>query len=155
MASHVEIELKNRNLRDVTIEIILLVHVLYQIIIFQVTLETFVQWKKRKLKEKADALKKESAKRKEKYKAGLSVGLSGREMFTFDPKMVGGEAEEDDEEGEAFDLSKMEREDGENESDGVKVHEIKFDEYGIMDDGLDDSTAVQLAKLKGSEGAGE
>ena len=37
------------------------------------------------------------------------------------------------------------------EEDNVKVHEIKFDEFGIMDDGLDDSTASQLAKLKGGK----
>ena len=29
-----------------------------------------------------------------------------------------------------------------------QVHEIKFDEYGIMDDGLDDSTETQLARAK-------
>ena len=34
------------------------------------------------------------------------------------------------------------------EDDGVKVHEIKFDAYGIMDDGVDESTDQQLAKLK-------
>lgn len=50
---------------------------------------------------------------------------------------------DDDEDGEAFDLSKMERE-GEDDMAGVKVHEIKFDEYGIMDDGVDDSTADKL-----------
>jgi hypothetical protein len=54
--------------------------------------------------------------------------------------------QDDDEGGEAFDLTKMTRDD--EEDDGVKVHEIKFDEYGIMDDGLDESTAAQLAKLK-------
>ena len=34
------------------------------------------------------------------------------------------------------------------EDDGVKVHDIKFDAYGIMDDGVDESTDQQLAKLK-------
>jgi hypothetical protein len=29
-----------------------------------------------------------------------------------------------------------------------QVHEIKFDEYGIMDDGLDESTASQLARSR-------
>jgi len=36
----------------------------------------------------------------------------------------------------------------EDEDDNVKVHEIKFDEYGIMDDGLDDSTEKQLEEHK-------
>ena len=31
------------------------------------------------------------------------------------------------------------------------MHEIKFDEYGIMDDGVDESTAVQLARARGEE----
>ena len=53
-----------------------------------------------------------------------------------------------DDDGEAFDLSKMERNPEDEEDDGVKVHEIKFDEFGIMDDGLDESTVSQLAKLK-------
>ena len=33
-----------------------------------------------------------------------------------------------------------------------KVHEIKFDAYGIMDDGVDDSTDVQLAREAAAEG---
>ena len=35
---------------------------------------------------------------------------------------------------------------------GVKVHEIKFDEYGIMDDGVDDSTAAKLKEAGVSDG---
>jgi hypothetical protein len=38
----------------------------------------------------------------------------------------------------------------EEEDDNVKVHEIKFDEYGIMDDGLDESTNAQLKSLQGT-----
>ena len=34
------------------------------------------------------------------------------------------------------------------------MHEIKFDEYGIMDDGVDDSTAVQLARAAQEEACG-
>ena len=34
------------------------------------------------------------------------------------------------------------------EDNDTKVHDIKFDEYGIMDDGVDESTNEQLAKLK-------
>ena len=34
----------------------------------------------------------------------------------------------------------------------LQVHEIKFDAYGIMDDGLDDSTDAQLAKESGAAG---
>ena len=39
----------------------------------------------------------------------------------------------------------MSRENGEEDGDDqVKVHEIKFDEFGIMDDGLDDTTHQKL-----------
>jgi hypothetical protein len=57
----------------------------------KVTLETFLMWKKRKLKEKADLAKKDNKDKREKYMAGLRVGMSGREMFLFDPKMVADE----------------------------------------------------------------
>ena len=59
--------------------------------------------------------------------------------------------QDDEEGGEAFDMSKMDRD--VEEDDNVKVHEIKFDEYGIMDDGLDDSTEKQLeAHIKANQG---
>jgi hypothetical protein len=35
--------------------------------------------------------RKEAEKKKDKYKAGLTLGLSGRDMFTFNPTMVGDE----------------------------------------------------------------
>ena len=38
------------------------------------------------------------------------------------------------------------------DEDTTKVHDIKFDEYGIMDDGVDESTNDQLAKLKSGSG---
>ena len=56
-----------------------------------VNLQTFVAWKKRKLREKADAEKKENENKKKKMKDGLTVGMSGRDMFLFDPKMVSNE----------------------------------------------------------------
>jgi len=115
-----------------------------------VNLQTFVAWKKRKLREKADAEKKNNEDKKKKMKSGLTVGMSGRDMFLFDPKMVSNE-DDDEEGGEAYDLSKLSREDGEEDEEApVKVHEIKFDEYGIMDDGLDATTNEQLKSLQGA-----
>jgi len=108
-----------------------------------VTLETFVKWKRRKLREKAEKEKKEDSKKKDKAKSGQTSGLSGRELFSYNPAMVGEEGEED-EEGCAVDMTAREQE----EDDGTKVHDIKFDAYGIMDDGVDESTDIQLAKLK-------
>ena len=56
-----------------------------------VTLETFVKWKKRKLREKAEKVKKENSKKKDNAKSGQTSGLSGRELFSFNPSMVGEE----------------------------------------------------------------
>ena len=56
--------------------------------------------------------------------------------------------QDEDEEGDAVDMTQREAE----EEDGTKVHDIKFDEYGIMDDGVDESTDIQLAKLKSDAG---
>ena len=62
--------------------------------------------------------------------------------------------DDDEDGGEAYDLATMSKDNGEEvEEDQVKVHEIKFDEFGIMDDGLEESTADQLKNL-GAEGAG-
>jgi len=110
----------------------------------KITLETFVAWKKKKLKEKEDLLKKEKAKKAKDLKSGQTSGMSGRDLFLLDPSMLAKHVEEDD--GEDFDLTREAQED-----DGVKVHEIKFDAYGIMDDGVDESTDVQLARARGED----
>ncbi|KAI5637487.1 hypothetical protein NE865_09774 [Phthorimaea operculella] len=46
----------------------------------KITLETFLAWKKKKIKEKQDNLVKAEEQRRTDYKAGRAVGLSGREM---------------------------------------------------------------------------
>lgn len=69
----------------------------------KVTLETFLAWKKRKIQEKIDQAKKDEDKKRSDYKAGKQVGLSGREMFSFNPELA---QENDMEEGdELFDSS--------------------------------------------------
>ena len=83
-----------------------------------VTLESFVKWKKRKLAEKAEADKKEADKKKDRAKAGLTVGLSGRDMFSFNPTMAGGD-DDDEDGGEAFDMKLREKDEGDD--DGVQV----------------------------------
>jgi hypothetical protein len=56
-----------------------------------VTLETFVRWKKRKLRERAEKEKEEDSKKKVNAKSGQTSGLSGRELFSYDPTMAGEE----------------------------------------------------------------
>jgi len=112
-----------------------------------VNLQTFVAWKKRKLREKAEAEAKNNEDKKKKMKSGVHVGMSGRDMFLFDENMGSNENDDGEDKGEAFDLSKLDKEDSDEAP--VKVHEIKFDEYGIMDDGLEATTNEQLKNLKG------
>lgn len=85
----------------------------------KVTLESFLAWKKRKIQEKKDNLKKEQEKKRSDYKAGRQVGLSGREMFSFNPEMA---AENDMEDGdEAFDSYTREE-----DEDEIEYKEIDF-----------------------------
>jgi hypothetical protein len=77
----------------------------------RITLETFLAWKKRKIQEKKDREKKEEDKKRKDFKEGRSLGLSGREMFSFNPEM----AETGLDEGEAaIESYGREEEDGEN-----------------------------------------
>lgn len=54
-------------------------------------METFLAWKKRKLKEKKEQALKDEEKRRNDYKAGRQVGISGREMFYFNPELAAGD----------------------------------------------------------------
>ncbi|GAA5948688.1 hypothetical protein JCM21900_005261 [Sporobolomyces salmonicolor] len=66
------------------------------------TKETFAEWKKNRLNKKdAEAQAVQSAK-SATFAAGKSVGMSGRDLFTFNPGM-GGDSDEEDED-EDFDV---------------------------------------------------
>ncbi|XP_055638885.1 zinc finger CCCH domain-containing protein 15 homolog [Toxorhynchites rutilus septentrionalis] len=54
----------------------------------RVTLETFLAWKKRKLQEKKQRELDEEERKRKDFKAGRQIGLSGREMFSFNPDLV-------------------------------------------------------------------
>lgn len=54
----------------------------------KVTLESFLAWKKRKIQEKKDRLLKEEDQKKKDYKSGKQFGISGREMFSFNPELA-------------------------------------------------------------------
>lgn len=109
----------------------------------KVTLQTFLAWKKKKIKEKEAADKKKNEKKKNDYKSGKEGGISGREMFLFDPSLVDWSVDGDDD-GEAgeFDFSKLGRdhEDGEEEEEEqVQYREINFDE--LMSEYREDAEA--------------
>lgn len=54
----------------------------------RVTLETFLAWKKRKIQEKKQRELEEDERKRKDFKAGRQNGLSGREMFSFNPELV-------------------------------------------------------------------
>ncbi|EFN75875.1 zinc finger CCCH domain-containing protein 15 homolog [Harpegnathos saltator] len=64
----------------------------------KITLETFLAWKKRKLKEKEEQAIKDEEKKRNDYKAGRQVGISGREMFYFNPELAAGDGIDDGDE---------------------------------------------------------
>lgn len=116
----------------------------------KVTLETFLAWKKRKIQEKKDAAKKEEDKKRSDFKAGRQVGLSGREMFSFNPEMA---AENDLEEGdEAFDSSLYRNE----EEDTIEYKEINLDILGTEALEVDDTgTVAPTDRFTASESSAE
>lgn len=54
----------------------------------KITLETFIAWKKRKIEDRKERLRKEEEKKRNEFKSGKNLGLSGREMFSFNPEMA-------------------------------------------------------------------
>lgn len=114
----------------------------------KITLETFVAWKKRKIIEKSEAAKKAEEKKRSDYKAGRQVGLSGREMFSFNPELA---ADEDMEEGdEAFDYYAVAEEDEEN----LEYKELELDIIGLEAREVDDTgTVATNDRLKQAEGS--
>lgn len=77
------------------------------------------------LQEKKDAAAKEEEKKKSDYKAGRQIGLSGREMFSFNPELA---AEYDMEDGdEAFDSYSRDEE----EEEEIEYRELQLDFIGL------------------------
>ncbi|KAL1451351.1 hypothetical protein WDU94_005737 [Cyamophila willieti] len=106
----------------------------------KVTLESFLSWKKRKLKEKAELMNKAEEKKRSDYKAGRQVGLSGRDMFSFNPDLAKDDMEEGD---EAFDSYKR----GEDEDDDPESNYREIDIDYIMSDVADvDEANISQAK---------
>ncbi len=60
----------------------------------RITLESFLLWKKRKIREKKEKKVAAETKKKNEYKAGKAAGLSGKDLFTFNPDLV---VQDDDE----------------------------------------------------------
>lgn len=103
----------------------------------KLTLETFIQWKRQKIEEKKIKAARDEADKREEFKAGRHVGLSGREMFTFNPEL----ATDNFEEGEvAFDIyardddDDQENENKQDDSGALNIKDINLDELMMIKD---------------------
>ncbi|XP_041374968.1 zinc finger CCCH domain-containing protein 15-like [Gigantopelta aegis] len=85
----------------------------------RVTLESFLKWKARKKQEKIATMVEENEKKKNDFKQGKLLGISGRQMFEFNPDLMN----EDDEEAEAFDIER----ELEDEEDDTRVVDINLE----------------------------
>lgn len=101
----------------------------------KVTLETFLAWKKRKIQDKKDKFTADEEKKKSDYKQGKQYGLSGREMFSFNPDLVD-DGPIDDEGGE---LISYDRSDDEEES---MFRELDLNELSLAAQEVDGSGTV-------------
>lgn len=87
----------------------------------KITLESFLVWKKKKIAEKQAKDLKETDRKKAEFRAGKNVGLSGREMFTFNPELA---RDNEMDEGEAaMDIVREQDDD----DDQTEVKEINID----------------------------
>nr|CAG4646526.1 EOG090X0C5B [Macrothrix elegans] len=90
----------------------------------KVTLETFLAWKKRKLREKEEQADKENTRKKAEFKAGRSVGVRFVDripVLSLDNHFLFEEGDE------AFDTANLPQEDGE-EDGGIVYRELDLDE---------------------------
>ncbi|XP_034476384.1 zinc finger CCCH domain-containing protein 15 homolog [Drosophila innubila] len=103
----------------------------------RVTLESFLAWKKRKLQEKKAKLAAEEERKKSDFSKGKQFGISGREMFSFNPDLVDdGEMEDGD---AAFDVYKREDDDDENI---VEFKELDLAALSLAAKEVDDSGTI-------------
>lgn len=111
----------------------------------KITLETFLAWKKRKLKEKKEQALKDEEKRRNDYKAGRQVGISGREMFYFNPELAAGDGIDDGDEA----ISSYVREEDEAE-EKVEYRELDMDRLALEASEIDTSgiTVAGADRLK-------
>lgn len=90
----------------------------------RVTLESFLAWKKRKIEEKKQAMLEEEKKKLKDFKQGRQFGISGREMFSFNPDLVNDGTMDDDE--QAMEIVREA-----DDEDGGTVREIDFSYFNL------------------------
>ncbi|CAB3408994.1 unnamed protein product [Caenorhabditis bovis] len=111
----------------------------------KITLQTFVAWKKKKLRERKQKEEDELKAKKDKIKSGKHNGMSGRDLFLFDATLVNN----DDDEAGDIEMEKDENEENE------KVFEIdaNFFKFDGMDEELDTEMANSSTAVEATAGS--
>uniref|UniRef100_A0A8C5QYU0 Zinc finger CCCH domain-containing protein 15 n=1 Tax=Leptobrachium leishanense TaxID=445787 RepID=A0A8C5QYU0_9ANUR len=102
----------------------------------RITLESFLAWKKRKREERIIKAEEEMERRKADFKAGKSLGISGREVFEFRPELV------DDDDEEADDTEYTMEKDEDFATDDIQ--DIDLNRFILKDV---DETGITVASL--------
>lgn len=113
----------------------------------RVTLESFLAWKKRKIQEKKDKKAAEEKQKEKDFKSGKQFGISGREMFSFNPDLVDDGPVEDGD--VAFD--NYSRSDDEDEN-AIEFKELDLNELSLAAQEVDGTgTIAQSDRLQHSQ----
>ncbi|XP_013401456.1 zinc finger CCCH domain-containing protein 15-like [Lingula anatina] len=114
----------------------------------KVTLETFLAWKERKKKEKVEKFMSAKEKRKAEFKAGKAFGVSGRELFEFNPDMI---VDDDEATDDVYERNDEEEGGEEEEAYDGPVKEIDMEEISRV--GYDTSSKGTEASSRDRTGA--
>ncbi|KAI8967623.1 hypothetical protein BDF20DRAFT_900331 [Mycotypha africana] len=104
-----------------------------------VTLESFNEWKKNRVTKKEEEENKAKKAKENRLKAGRSQGMSGRDLFEFNPEL----ARDDDEDEDAIDFSAFDREEAEKERDRLENEKFLAEHTAEMS--LNDSSSAPAA----------
>ncbi|GAA5892902.1 hypothetical protein JCM6882_006890 [Rhodosporidiobolus microsporus] len=131
-------EAEDAKKREISLEDFLEVerHKLDQTKLTPLTKETFAEWKKNRLSKKEAEQQAIQSAKSVTAAAGKASGMSGRDLFTFNPDMVAGDSDEEDEEDEDWDLAmlrvKTENERREKEAERIRLLD-QFGELSVQD----------------------
>lgn len=105
----------------------------------KITLESFLAWKARKIQEKKDKAKEQEEKKKKDFKLGFMNGLTGKDLFTFNPDLI---ANDDDDANNDIDYRHRDSDDEEEGTGKVSVREIDANYFATQAKEVDDSGTV-------------
>ena len=106
----------------------------------KITLDSFLAWKKRKIQEKKDEKIKTEEKKRVDFKLGFMNGLTGRDIFNFNPDMI---LNDDDEAGNDIDYRRREYDDEMGEGgQPLEIRELDAEYFASQAREVDDTGTV-------------